>query len=101
MWYDNKMENITKEGMMEGVRCSVVFLLFMSKDVFSRKWVKEEICEAIRQKKPFLVMLEKDARHGNLTLQLELSRKLLRTFNQSQRKSYLAQNQWDGNVGTT
>ena len=64
MWYDNKMENITKEGMMEGVRCSVVFLLFMSKDVFSRKWVKEEICEAIRQKKPFLVMLEKDARHG-------------------------------------
>ena len=64
MWYDNKMENITKEGMMEGVRCSVVFLLFMSKDVFSRKWVKEEICEAIRQKKPFLVMHEKDARHG-------------------------------------
>ena len=49
---------------MEGVRCSAVFLLFMSKDVFSRKWVKEEICEAIRQKKPFLVMHEKDARHG-------------------------------------
>ena len=64
VWYDNKMENITKEGMMEGVRCSVVFLLFMSKDVFSRKWVKEEISEAIRQKKPFLVMHEKDARHG-------------------------------------
>ena len=64
VWYDNNMQNLTTEGMKEGVRCSAVFILFLSKDVFSRHFVKVEVLEALEQKKPFILVHETNQHHG-------------------------------------
>jgi hypothetical protein len=64
VWYDNKMENLTADGMKEGVRKSAVFLLFLTKGIFSRPYVQLEISEALKYKKPILLLHELDERHG-------------------------------------
>ena len=37
-WYDNQMEDLTKEAMAEGVRGSAVVILFLSQGVLTRPY---------------------------------------------------------------
>ena len=55
-WYDNRMTNLTKQGMADGVRSSAVFVLFLSKDVLQRPFVRFEIGEALKHSKQILLL---------------------------------------------
>ena len=50
-WYDNRMTNLTKQGMSDGVRSSAVFVLFLSKGVPRRPFVRFEVGEALKHAK--------------------------------------------------
>ena len=39
-WYDNKMTDLTKEGMAAGVKGSMFVILFLSHDVLTRPYVQ-------------------------------------------------------------
>ena len=39
-WYDQRMENLTKDGMEQGVRASAAVILFLSEGVLARPFVK-------------------------------------------------------------
>ena len=39
-WYDNKMQNLTKEAMAEGVRESSFVILFLSQGVLERPFAR-------------------------------------------------------------
>lgn len=71
VWYDNTMENLTAEGMKEGVRNSAVFVLFMTKGVFTRPFVRIEIEEALKERKPIILLHETDDRHGKFDFDTE------------------------------
>ena len=71
VWYDNKMKNLTADGMKEGVRNSAVFVLFMSKGVFMRPYVKLEVLEALNSGKPIILVHETDTRFGSFAFQGE------------------------------
>eukprot|EP01051_Picozoa_sp_SAG22_P000939 SAG22_NODE_31_length_27697_cov_7.384376_10_plen_353_part_00 len=64
VWYDNDMDNLTADGMAEGVRDSACFVLFMSAGVFTRPYVQFEIAQALSHNKPILLLHETDDRHG-------------------------------------
>ena len=38
VWYDNRAEDLTKEGMREGIRTTANFLLFLSAGVLARPY---------------------------------------------------------------
>ena len=54
-WYD-KYNNPTKEGMLDGVARSTVFILFLTNEIFTRPFCLLEIREALRLQKPFIMM---------------------------------------------
>lgn len=56
-WFD-KNENPTEEGMMHGVANSEVFLLFLTRDVFTRTYCLREIRKALELGKPFILLRE-------------------------------------------
>ena len=58
------MENLTKEGMAEGIRTSVHVILFLSAEVLTRPFVLFEIATALAAQKRVLLVHESDARHG-------------------------------------
>ena len=60
-WLDRN-EKPNEEGMLQGIAQSSVFLLFLTRDVFSCKWCLMEIREALRLAKPFILLLETDQR---------------------------------------
>ena len=62
-WYDNRMSNLTKQGMADGVRFSAVFVLFLSQEVLTRPFVRFEVGEALKNKKGILLLHESDGRH--------------------------------------
>jgi hypothetical protein len=64
VWWDQNMDEIDTEAMQEGVQKSAVFLLFMTKSVFHRPYVRLEIEEALKLGKPILLVHEGDKRHG-------------------------------------
>ena len=53
----------TKQGMADGVRGSAVFVLFLSKDVLQRPFVRFEVGEALKHGKQILLIHESDDRH--------------------------------------
>ena len=63
-WYDNDSEDRSEEGMMQGVRRSAVFLLFLTEGAMCRPFVQKEVREAFRQQKPMLWLYETDSRYG-------------------------------------
>ena len=65
------MKNLTADGMKEGVRNSAVFVLFMSKGVFMRPYVKLEVLEALNSGKPIILVHETDTRFGSFAFQGE------------------------------
>ena len=63
-WYDMKADNLTTDGMMEGVAQSEVFLLFANDMTLSRWFVHKEWARALSLKKRIVVVLEMDPNHG-------------------------------------
>ena len=56
--------DVTKEGMTRGVRDSAIFILVLSKSVFTRPFCRLEIVTALEARKPFVTLHETDARFG-------------------------------------
>ena len=55
-WYDNRAEDLTKEGMLSGIEESAAFVLFLSAGVLSRPYCQMEIRAAVRLKKPVVLL---------------------------------------------
>eukprot|EP00808_Paulinella_micropora_P006524 g66923.t1 len=62
VWRDMDAEDLTEQGMCQGVRDSLVFVLFLTNGVLSRPYCLKEIWWAIKLKKPFLIVSELDER---------------------------------------
>jgi hypothetical protein len=59
--------------MKHGIENSACFLLFLSSGVFTRPFCQLEIAEAVRLKKPIILMHEEDERHGKFNFALDAS----------------------------
>jgi hypothetical protein len=57
VWISNDVKGPNKARMREGVRKSAVFLLYLTKGIFSRTWCRDvEMLEAVRHHKPFVLL---------------------------------------------
>ena len=61
-WYDNNQNNLSPQGMEQGVRESGCFLLILTKGVLTRKWVLQEFKWAVQYQKPIQMLYEGDSR---------------------------------------
>ena len=66
MWVD-KEQLATDEGMHEGVRDSLNFILYMTEEVLKRRFCIQEIKWAIQYKKNIIIVFQTDPRHGGVT----------------------------------
>ncbi len=76
VWISNDIEGPNRARMREGVRESAVFLLYLTKRVFSREWCRDvEMLEAVQHRKPFVLLRCKKGEYEfNLgSLEAELS----------------------------
>ena len=64
VWYDNRAEDLTKEGMRKGIEESAAFILFLSEGVLLRPFCQMEIRAAIALQKPVVLLHEADVRYG-------------------------------------
>lgn len=56
-WYDQQFKSdITLENMREGVKQSLCYILFLTKDVFPSRFIEEEVKTAVAYKKPILFL---------------------------------------------
>jgi ankyrin repeat protein len=60
-WYD-KIETPHLAGMMKGVRNSAVFVIYLTRDYFTRTFCRMELLEAIEQNKPLVLLRETEER---------------------------------------
>ena len=67
-WVDMHEENLTLEGMKEGVRSSEVFLLVLTETVLASWFCQEEMKEAIRNHKTVQILLEEESRFSPVDL---------------------------------
>lgn len=63
-WYDMEATTIDAYGMIEGIAKSDAFLLFATRDYFSRPWCLFEARVAQLLNKPIVIVRETDLRHG-------------------------------------
>jgi len=63
-WYDMEATTIDAFGMIEGIAKSDAFLLFATRDYFSRPWCLFEANVAQILNKPIVIVRETDLRHG-------------------------------------
>ena len=56
VWYDNRADDLTKEGMLKGIEEAAAFLLFLSGDVLNRPYCQMEIRHALALKKPVVLV---------------------------------------------
>ena len=61
MWYDNRADDLTKEGMLKGIERAAAFILFLSSGVLQRPYCQLEIRHAVALKKPIILL------HGELS----------------------------------
>lgn len=61
-WIDMRQEQLTLEGMRQGVRDSNVFLLVLSERVLASWFCQQEMLTAIDEGKPIQLVLEQEAR---------------------------------------
>ena len=52
VWYDNRADDLTKEGMLKGIEQAAAFILFLSSDVLTRPYCQMEIRQALALEKP-------------------------------------------------
>eukprot|EP00935_MAST-01C_sp_MAST-1C-sp1_P002154 g2154.t1 len=62
VWYDNRAEDLTKEGMRKGIEQAAAFVLFLSEGALNRPYVQYEIRQAMKLKKPMVLIHESDSR---------------------------------------
>ena len=56
MWYDNRADDLTKEGMLKGIERAAAFVLFLSQGVLERPYCQMEIRHALALKKPVVLL---------------------------------------------
>ena len=61
VWYDNRAEDLTKEGMLKGIEEAAAFVLFLSTGVLTRPYCQMEIRHALALKKPVVLIHGKNA----------------------------------------
>ena len=54
--YDNRADNLTKEGMLNGIEQAAAFILFLSVGVLDRPYCQLEIRHAMALKKPIVLL---------------------------------------------
>ena len=52
--YDNRADDLTKDGMLKGIESSAAFVLFLSTGVLERPYCQMEIRHALALKKPIV-----------------------------------------------
>ena len=62
VWYDNRADDLTKEGMLKGIEQAAAFVLFLSQGVLERPYCQLEIRHALALKKP-MVLLHGESEH--------------------------------------
>ena len=62
VWYDNRADDLTKEGMLKGIEQAAAFMLFLSQGVLLRPYCQMEIRHAVALKKP-IVLLHGESKH--------------------------------------
>ena len=68
LWTDQSPNaDVTLEGMKRGVAESAVYVLYATKSVFTRPFVRLELLTAIKLKKPILFIHEADPRRAKFT----------------------------------
>ena len=55
-WYDNRADDLTKEGMLKGIEEAAAFVLFLSPGVLQRPYCQMEIRHALGLKKPIVLV---------------------------------------------
>ena len=61
VWYDNRADDLTKEGMLKGIEQASAFVLFLSSGVLERPYCQMEIRHALALKKPVVLL------HGEMS----------------------------------
>ena len=56
VWYDNRADNVTKDGMLEGIERAAAFILFLSVGVLTRPYCQLEVRHALALKKPMVLL---------------------------------------------
>ena len=56
VWYDQRAEDLTTDGMKQGIEESAAFVLFLSEGVLTRPFCQLEIRAAIALKKPLVLV---------------------------------------------
>ena len=56
VWYDNRADDLTKEGMLKGIERAAAFVLFLSSRVLERSYCQMEIRHALALKKPVVLL---------------------------------------------
>eukprot|EP00935_MAST-01C_sp_MAST-1C-sp1_P000692 g692.t1 len=54
--YDNRADDLTKEGMLKGIKQAAAFILFLSSGVLERPYCQLEIRQAMALKKPIVLL---------------------------------------------
>jgi hypothetical protein len=54
--YDNRADDLTKDGMLKGIESSAAFVLFLSTGVLERPYCQMEIRHALALKKPGVLL---------------------------------------------
>ena len=62
VWYDNRADDLTKEGMLKGIEQAAAFVLFLSQGVLERPYCQLEIRHALALNKP-IVLLHGESEH--------------------------------------
>ena len=60
--YDNRADDLTKDGMLKGIETTAAFVLFLSTGVLERPYCQMEIRHAMALKKP-VVLLHGESEH--------------------------------------
>lgn len=61
-WFDQTAKQVTHEGMVQGIQGSAIFLLLLSRGIFTREFVVFEVRTALMLKKKIMVLFETDSR---------------------------------------
>lgn len=56
VWYDNRADDLTKEGMLKGIEQAAAFVLFLSTGVLERPYCQMEIRHALVLEKPIVLL---------------------------------------------
>jgi len=67
VWYDMTAGRLDSRGMADGIATSSNFVFIATKDSFSRPWTIYELLIAHILRKPIIIVVEADRRHGGMT----------------------------------